>query len=71
MKLAQYLSDRGITQTAFAALMKVSQPTINRYALGERFPDRDMIWAIELATDGQVTPADWYADDAAPDEAAA
>lgn len=61
MKLTQYLTDNGISETAFAERIGCGQATINRYINGKRFPEREMILKIEEATDGAVSPADWYA----------
>lgn len=60
MKLAKYLSDNKLTETAFAEILGVSQVTINRYIRGDRFPVREIILKIEDATGGQVSAADWY-----------
>lgn len=61
MKLAKYLSDNNLKETAFAQSLGVSQVTINRYVRNERYPDPEMIERIAKATDNKVTVADWYA----------
>jgi len=61
MKLAAYLSENNLTETAFAQVVGVSQVTINRYIQGKRFPDPGIIIRIEAVTGGRVAPADWYA----------
>lgn len=60
MKLATYLANKPMTQAAFAALIKVSQATVNRYVTDERFPDPEMIERIATATGRKVTFADWH-----------
>lgn len=60
MKLATYLTNKPMTQAAFAASIGVSQATINRYVTDERFPDPQMIERIADATDRQVTFVDWH-----------
>lgn len=61
MLLKTYLKSVGMTETAFAEKLNVSQVTINRYVLGKRFPSPEMILRISAATNGKVKPADWYA----------
>jgi transcriptional regulator with XRE-family HTH domain len=61
MKLAAYLSENNLTETAFAQIVGVSQVTINRYVQGKRFPDPGIIIRIETLTGGKVAPSDWYA----------
>lgn len=61
MKLAKYLQNKGISQTAFAAEIRVTQVTVNRYVQDLRTPDLHTIWAIEKATNGAVSAADWPA----------
>ena len=62
MKLSRYLSDTGISQAAFADLIKRTQPAVNRYARGLRVPDTDTIKLIETATAGKVRWEDWHPD---------
>lgn len=61
MKLAKYLSTKGISQAAFAAKIGVTQVAVNRYAQDKRSPSLHTIWAIEKATDGAVSVKDWPA----------
>lgn len=60
MTLSEYLNEEGMTETAFAAKLGVSQVTINRYVNGKRFPDRDTIQRISVVTEGKVPPAAWF-----------
>jgi transcriptional regulator with XRE-family HTH domain len=60
MKLATFLTNKPMTQAAFAASLGVSQATINRYVTNERFPDPQMIERIASATGRKVTFADWH-----------
>jgi transcriptional regulator with XRE-family HTH domain len=59
MQLKQYLANEGISQQALANKIGVSQPTINRWALGVNFPDPIYLHAIEKETNGLVTPRDF------------
>lgn len=57
--LEAYLKAPDRTQAALADAAKTSQPTINRYVTGARFPDADMAREIDRATDGAVPFALW------------
>lgn len=61
MKLDAYLSETGVTVAAFAGRVGVQPATIYRYLNGERFPTPDRLVAIEGATNGRVTSADFLA----------
>lgn len=60
MTLAEYLRNTGLTHSAFASKLGVSQVTVSRWVTGRRFPDHKMILKIEDATGRKVKPADWY-----------
>ena len=60
MKLATYLSEHDLTETAFAQSLGVAQVTINRYVRNDRFPDPETIERIAKATKQAVTVTDWY-----------
>lgn len=60
LKLKQYLEAHQITHGAFAKLIGVSQPTVNRYVRGERSPSKKTIARINYVTDGFVKVTDWY-----------
>lgn len=60
MKLQEYLEFKKIKQAAFAKLVGVSAQNITRYARGQRIPDDQIMPLIFLATDGAVSPNDFY-----------
>ena len=60
MNLQSFLVAERLTESAFAALVGVSQGTINRYARGLRFPRPKHMEAIERVTQGRVTSADMF-----------
>jgi transcriptional regulator with XRE-family HTH domain len=60
MNLKTFLSLDGNSEAKLATQLGVSQSTINRYANQTRWPDRDMILRIKDATDGMVSPSDWF-----------
>jgi DNA-binding transcriptional regulator YdaS (Cro superfamily) len=49
-----------ITKADLASVLNVSQITVNRWIAGTRFPEKEMVLAVEEATGGRVQPADWY-----------
>lgn len=57
--LQHFLSRPGVKQEDIAAKIKKSQPALNRYARGKRFPDADTARLIEEATGGVVPFALW------------
>ncbi|MCH6203879.1 helix-turn-helix transcriptional regulator [Brucella ciceri] len=59
-KLRTYLKDRGVSHKAFGEAIGVTQATINRYVNGERFPSQEIIVKIAQATEGEISPADWF-----------
>lgn len=59
MKLADYIKGHGMTETSFAELAQMEQPTINRYVRGVRFPSPKNFTKIKTATGGKVNWADW------------
>lgn len=60
MKLETYLSERKLTDTAFAAVVGVTSEAVRRYKAGTRIPDRDVMIRIVTATDGLVRADDFY-----------
>lgn len=65
MTLADYLDHHKLTYAAFAAQIDVRHPrTVERYAKGQRIPDRNVMPRIVAATEGQVTPNDFHVVDA-------
>ena len=69
MLLKQFLAERDLTYTAFAATIGVGTKTAWRYANGERIPRASIMARIAAATDGAVTAQDFY-DQATDGEAA-
>jgi len=59
MKLAQYLSESGISFAEFGEKIGVTRVQVSRLASGQRRPSLDRIEAIFRATDGRVGPADF------------
>lgn len=60
MTLDEYLINAGVTEAAFAETVGCSQPAINRYRRGHRIPLEDEMRRIIAATEGRVTPNDFY-----------
>ena len=60
MKLNQYLAGSEKRQSEIAKAVGVAQATISRYANGLRIPTPEIMARIVAATDGQVTPNDFY-----------
>lgn len=60
MKLADYLRVEDIDQAAFAKLIETTQVAVSRYATGKRIPRPEIMRRIATATDGKVTPPDFY-----------
>ena len=65
MRLADYLTEKGLTLTAFAGEIGVSVEAVRRYSEGARIPSRDIMPRIEKATDGKVRPNDFFETEAA------
>lgn len=59
MKLSEFLTDRNLTDDAFAALVGMSQSQVSRLKRGLSRPSWDNLAAIERATDGAVTANDF------------
>lgn len=57
--LAAYLDRPDCTETALADAIGKTQPTVNRYRNGERFPDADTARLIEQHTGGVVAFVLW------------
>ncbi len=57
--LKHFLGRPGVKQADIAAAAGVKQPTIHRYASGDRFPDAAIARKIDAATDGVVSFALW------------
>lgn len=59
MTLEQYLSERNIKPSAFAAEIGVAASTITRIMNGERSPGLELLALIRDKTGGAVTPNDF------------
>lgn len=66
MKLETYLSNKTITQTAFAEKIGVTQAALSRYMQGKRKVPLGVIAKVQTATKGAVTFKDWLASSEAP-----
>lgn len=60
MKLADFLKDRDLTVTAFAAQIERAPSTVSRIVKGQVHPDPQTMQAIITATDGSVTANDFF-----------
>jgi transcriptional regulator with XRE-family HTH domain len=60
MTLKDYLAQPGNTATKLAEEAEVSVSTITRAAEGATMPSRELMGKIFKATDGAVTPNDFY-----------
>jgi transcriptional regulator with XRE-family HTH domain len=57
--LKHFLGREGVRQDDIAAKIGKSQPALNRYANGHRFPDAETARLIETATNGIVSFKLW------------
>lgn len=60
MKLQNYLALNAVKQKDFAARIGENQTCVNRYCLGQRIPRPDVMRKIFDATNGAVTPNDFF-----------
>jgi len=58
-KLGTWLKANGIARSEFALALGCSHVAVTRYVLGDRFPERDILIAIYVATNGEITPNDF------------
>jgi predicted transcriptional regulator len=58
MKLADFLSQRAMSQTEFANSVGVTTASISRYISGDRLPSAAVMRKIREVTEGKVTPDD-------------
>jgi len=58
-RLKLYMSQRGVSQTKFAKILRVGRVTLCRWLNEEQRPDGEGRERIALATDGFVRPPDW------------
>ena len=59
MNLADFLVAKGVSQTAFADRIGVSQPSLSRYISGATVPNVLVAERIKAASGGLVTFEDW------------
>lgn len=59
MKLADFLSETGLSVIDFAGRIGVTRQALHRYISGERRPEWDVLLRISKETDGKVTPNDF------------
>ena len=64
MKLETYLQNRNESPADFARRTGIDPATLSRYVSGVRIPRRATMEAILVATEGEVTPNDFYSVDA-------
>jgi transcriptional regulator with XRE-family HTH domain len=60
MTLSEFIKTSGQSEQQFAKLTGMSHSQINRLRRGVSRPSMDSINAIFKASDGQVSPADWF-----------
>ncbi len=60
MQLRDYLNQSNISPINFAGLVGVGHQNVYRYLSGKRIPSPEIMRRIVVATDGQVTPNDFY-----------
>jgi predicted transcriptional regulator len=60
MRLAEYLSETGLTRAEFALQIGVKQFSVTRYLNG-RVPEPSVMCKIIEATDGKVSANDFFA----------
>lgn len=60
MKLNSFLAQNAVSQKDFAKSIDEKVARVNWYCLEKRIPRPDVMRKIYEATDGQVTPNDFY-----------
>lgn len=60
MKLSEYLALYAIKQNKFAEKIGEKPARVNHYCIGTRIPRHDIMRKIYVATNGAVTPNDFY-----------
>lgn len=63
MKLADFLSAKEMSPTAFARDLKVAPSTVFRWINGDRKPELSMMLLISKKTSGKVKIADFLAEE--------
>ncbi|BAE50736.1 helix-turn-helix domain-containing protein [Paramagnetospirillum magneticum] len=65
MTLARFMELAGMTEEALAALVGVTQPAVSKWKHGRAIPRPAQMAKIVAATEGAVTPADFFHGEAA------
>lgn len=60
MKLRDYMTSRDLTAKAFAETIGATEFAVTKWLRGERRPSGDLMMRIVDATDGAVTPNDFF-----------
>lgn len=60
MRLATYLNDNGLSCAEFGRRIGKTRAAVAAWCNGTRIPRPEQMRKIERATDGDVTPADFY-----------
>ena len=60
MRLSDYLKAEGMTLAQFGSQIGISASTVHRYATGLRVPKPEVMSRVFAATDGRVTPNDFF-----------
>lgn len=60
MKLIEFLALKAVKQNEFAAHIGEKTSRVNKYCLGQRIPRPDVMRKIFDATNGAVTPNDFF-----------
>ena len=58
--LNQYLTEKRMTQEAFAALIGATQATVSRLCSDKAQPSKNLMLRIERATGGEVPVLSWF-----------
>lgn len=60
MKLSVYLKKKKLSQSAFAAVIKVNRAAVSKWVAGDRLPRRKHAQRIKEETKGWVKIGDFY-----------
>ncbi len=60
MHLRDWLEREGLNYPQFGVMIERSAQAVQRYASGDRIPDRDTMPRVVKATRGEVTANDFY-----------
>ncbi|MDF1720542.1 MAG: helix-turn-helix transcriptional regulator [Minwuia sp.] len=68
MKLNDWMAEKGMTSTQFAALIGCRESTVSMYLNGKRMPRLNLMRKIIEATGGAVTADDMFGTRTAPEK---